>query len=78
MAWSKTPPQLFIGGIFFEENCGSFSWLGLLFCAHLDSTPPAEWRGSRQDPALWTDNIWVAHPKRKRLEFLDVGKLLSS
>lgn len=25
MAWSETPPQLFIGGIFFQENCSSFN-----------------------------------------------------
>lgn len=28
-------------------------------------------------PTLWADNIWVAYPKRKRLELIDVEKLLS-
>lgn len=28
-------------------------------------------------PVLWADNLWMGHPKRKRLEFIDIEKCLS-
>lgn len=77
MAWSKTPPQLFIGGIFFEENCSSFSWLGLLFCVHLDSTSSSEWRYSRQDQLCGQITFGWLILKGRGQSFIDVEKLLS-